>query len=240
MKTQIRWLRGTHFHALLLSASALCGCRSGNSDVGSKLPVVPADSRALPGSVNSADAPVAPRVQTNRAALTTFRDAQHGLSFQYPSAWRPLVPNGSMAAAQFTSTLGPALDSQAMLAEDTNLANTDLIGISFSWTVKEDGNAAACARLAADALPMGTEQPAELIRGVLFQHASGGDNGMCHHVSSELDTAFHAGRCYVFERDLETTCPDIKFPAKDTPLTPAQRAGLERTLDALMHSVTLQ
>lgn len=202
--------------------------------------MVPAGSRALPGSVNSADAPQAPRVQTNRNALTTFRDAQHGLSFQYPSSWRPLVPNGAMAEPDFTAELGPALGSEAMLAGDTPLADTNMIGISFSWTVKTKSDPASCARLAADALPMGTEQPGESFHGVTFQRGSGSDSGMCHHVTPELDTTFRGGKCYIFERDLETTCPDIKTPSKDTPLRPAQRAALQRSLDAVMGSVTLQ
>ena len=225
---------------MLWTAVILSGCRAAHDDVGSKLPVVPADSRALPGSVNSADAPEAPRVQTNRDALTSFRDPQHGLSFRYPSEWRPLATGGPMAPPGFAEKLGPELGSQAMLAEGTALANTNLIGISFSWTVKAKLNAAGCSRLAAAALPMGTEQPPESIHDVTFQRESGGDSGMCHHMQSTLDSTLHAGRCYVFERDLETTCPDIKSPAGDVALSNSQRLQLERTLDGIMSTVTLQ
>ena len=226
---------------LALSFSTLfAGCRAAPGDAGSKLPVVPADSRALPGSVNSADAPEAPRVQTNRNEMTTFRDPQHGLSFRYPSEWRPLAAGGPMAPPSFVEKLGPELGSQAMLADQTTLANTNLIGISFSWTVKPKMNAAECSRLAADALPMGTEQPSESIHNITFQRGSGGDSGMCHHVQSTLDTAFHAGRCYAFERDLETSCPDIKSAGKDVPISNSQLVKLQRTLDAVMATVTLQ
>lgn len=224
----------------LAAAPLFTGCRAAHSDAGSTLPVVPSDSRALPGSVNSADAPQAPRVQTNHNEMTTFRDPQHGLSFRYPGAWRPLAAGGPMAAPTFTEKLGPELGSQAMLADGTTLAKTNLIGISFSWTVQSKLNVAQCSTLATDALPMGTEQPAETVHEVTFHRGSGGDSGMCHHVQSTLDTALHAGRCYVFERDLETTCPDIKSPGKDVPLSSAQHLQLEHRLDAIMATVTLQ
>ena len=217
------------------------GCRpAAPSNPGDRLPVVPADSRALPGSVNSADAPEAPRVQTGLHQLTTFRDATPGLSFQYPAAWRPLVAGGAMDGPGFADKLGPALGSQAFLADGTPLAKTDLIGVSFSWTVKPGMDAATCARMAADALPMGTEMPPESRHGIEFHRGTGGDSGMCRHTATLLDTTWRAGRCLFFERDLETTCPDIKAPEKDTELTPAQRTKLQQQLDDVMASVTLR
>lgn len=216
------------------------GCQSTPGTTGDHLPVVPAGSRALPDSVNSADAPVAPRVQTSEHELTTFRDPRYRLSFQYPSSWRPLVPGGAMDGPDFVAKLGAPLGSQAFLADGTRLAATNLVGVSFSWTVKPGMDAATCSRMAADALPMGTELPPESLRGIQYRHGMGGDSGMCHHKQALLDTASHGGLCYVFERDLETTCPDIKSPEKDLDLTATQRAQLQRQLDGIMASVSLR
>ncbi len=225
--------------AILLLLPAV-GCRSTSSTPGDHLPVVPENSRALPGSVNSADAREAPRVQTNPHQLTTFRDPSLGLSFQYPSDWRPLVAGGAMDGPSFQEKLGPPSGSQAFLAAGTPLATTDLIGLSFSWAAKPGMDATTCSRMATDVLPMGTELPPESSRGAQFQRGMGGDSGMCHHTAALLDTTWHAGRCFFFERDLETSCPDIRTPEKDKQLTAEQRSHLQRQLDNVMASVSLR
>ena len=226
--------------AAALLGSTLLGCRPANHDAGSKLPVVPADSRALPGSVNSADAPEAPRVQTSTGEIASFRDPGTGISFRYPANWRPLVAGGPLLPPSFTENVGPALGTQAFTAAGTPLATTDLVGVSFGWTVKSGIDASKCASFAADALPMGTELPPETINGVPFNRGSGGDSGMCHHASATLDTTWHAGKCYLFERDLETKCPDIQSQGADTELTARQRDDLNRQLDRVMASVVLR
>lgn len=226
--------------AITLLGYTLSGCRSANKDSENTLPVVAPDSKALPGSVNSADAPDAPRVQTNRNEVTTFRDAESGVSFRYPGTWRPIIAGGRVDPPSFTEAVGAARGTQAFVPAGTPLAKTNLLGISFSWTVKPKLNAATCARLATDALPMGTAMPPETISGLQFQRGSGGDNGMCHHASATLDTVVHKGSCYFFERDLETSCPDINATGKEAELTPGQRAGLQHQLDAVMETVTLR
>ena len=179
-------------------------------------------------------------MQTSAHQLTTFHDPKIGLTFQYPSTWRPLVVGGAMDGPDFTEKLGPPLGSQAFLAAGTPLATTNLLGVSFSWTVKPGMDANTCSRMATDALPMGTELPPESFRGAEFHRGMGGDSGMCHHNQALLDTAPSAGRCFFFERDLQTTCPDIKTPEKDAALTPAQRLQLQRQLDSIMASVSLR
>ncbi len=242
MQSTLPWLRRCARCAMAtaLFGSALTGCHSNGNTAGSKLPVVPADSRALPGSVNSADAPEAPRVQTGPDAVTSFRDPETGVSFRYPSSWRPLEAGGPVDAPSFTAAVGPPRGTQAFLAAGTPLARTDLLGISFAWTVKPKMDAAACARMATDALPMGTELSPETIHGVQFHRGTGGDNGMCHHASATLDTAWREGSCYFFERDLETTCPNINTPGADAALTGTERAKLQGLLDGVMDSVVLR
>ena len=145
-----------------------------------------------------------------------------------------------MDGPDFVEKLGPAIGSQAFLASGTPLAKTNLIGISFTWTAKPGMAPTTCARMATDALPMGTELPTESIHGLEFRRGMGGDSGMCHHTQALLDTTWRAGRCIFFERDLETTCPDIKTPEKDANLSAAQRSQLQGQLDAIMASVRLR
>ncbi|MGI4829742.1 MAG: hypothetical protein ACRYFU_16335 [Janthinobacterium lividum] len=218
----------------------LGGCRSAPRQVGADLPVVPADSRALPGSVNSADAPESPRVQTDRRDVTSFRDAETGISFDYPSPWRPLVLGGPMYAPSFTEKLGPAKGTQALLPAGTAFAKTNLVGISFAWTVKQKMSADACDRASVAVLSAGKPAPPETIHGLRFSRASGGDGSTCHQRMSILDTTRHAGKCYVFERDLETMCPGITTAGNDLVLSPAQKTELQTQLDQIMASVTLE
>lgn len=145
-----------------------------------------------------------------------------------------------MDGPDFVEKLGPPVGSQAFLAEGTPLARTNLLGISFSWTAKRGMDAGTCARMATDALPMGTEFPPETFHGVEFHRGVGGDSGMCHHTEATLDSTWRAGRCVFLERDLETTCPDIKRPEKDKGLTGAERSRLEQQLNAVMASVSLR
>lgn len=216
------------------------GCRSTPGKVGGDLPVVPANSRALPGSVNSADAPESPRVQTIQRDVTSFHDPETGISFDYPSEWRPLVLGGPMYAPSFTQKLGPAIGSQALLPAGTAFAKSNLVGISFAWTVKPKMSAAACDRAAIAALPGGKPASPETIGGLRFTRAGGGDGSMCHQRMSVVDTASHAGKCYVFERDIETMCPGVTTPGDDVALSPAQGKELQSQLDLVMASVRLQ
>lgn len=217
------------------------GCRSSAPrTVGNDLPVVPAGSRALPGSVNSADAPESPRIQNSRNEVTTFHDAETGLSFEYPSEWRPLTAAGPLAAPFFTGSLGAAKGTQAFLPAGTTLARTNLVGMSFAWTVKQHMPAAACDRVGMAALPGGTPGPPETIQGLRFLRVGGGEDEACRGRAAIIDTTSHAGRCYIFERDIQTACPVGNGSGGTVALTAAQSEEIQRQLNQVMASVTLQ
>ncbi len=144
-----------------------------------------------------------------------------------------------MAAPAFTRAAAPAEGTEAFLAQGTPYATTNLVGVSFSWTTKDGLNAEQCAALAKKAVRVRTSSQ-EAINGVAYTRVNGSDAGMCHQVSSTLDTATHSGTCFLFERDEETVCPDIKAPAKDAVLTSAQQQTLQRALDDVMSSVQLR
>ena len=145
-----------------------------------------------------------------------------------------------MDGPSFAEKLGPALGSQAFLAAGTPLAATNLLGISFAWTVKPHMDAAACNRMASDALPMRKELPPESLQGRAFQRGMEVDDDSCPHKEALLDATWFDGGCVFFERDLQTACPDAKSPEKNSPLTPTQRSQLQRQLDSVMASVSLR
>ncbi len=202
------------------------------------MPITSPGSRALPGSVDAADAPEAPKTSTDQAGMTTFADPQHGVRFVYPASWRPLVTGGLMAAPAFTKVAAPAEGTEAFLAQGTPYATTNLVGVSFSWTTRSGLSTDQCAALAKAAVQVQSTSQ-ETINGLVYTKASS-DAAVCHPRTSTLDTVAQSGTCFVFERDEQTLCPDIAAPGKNTPLTSVQQQTLQRALDVIMSSVQLR
>lgn len=223
----------------VLLCASLVACHTAPRPAGNDLPVTGADSRALPGSVNAADAPESPRTVTNSQEVTTFQDPETGISFRYPTDWRPLSPAGPLPEPAFAATAGAAQGSEAFAAAGTPYAKTNLAGLSFGWTVKPGLSDSQCTALATRALQQ-SKPGHESINGVSYTRVEGGDAGMCHQRSAVIDAATHNGKCFLFERDMDTICPDIKGPGQDVALSAAQQATLRSGLDAVMASVQLR
>lgn len=223
----------------IMALTVLAGCRQRTGDAGHDLPTTGASSRALPGSVNAADAPEAAVTTTDKSSVSTFHDPEIGLTFQYPATWRPLVTGGPMRAPRLQELTHHVVQTQAFLPGGTPLAHTNLVGISFSWTMQPGLSSVDCA-LAGKKLLRSAAVTRESIQGVNFSRADGGDAGMCHQVRSTVDSTLRQNGCLLIERDMETICPGIKNQGEDIALTPNQTATLKAQLDAVMASVKLQ
>lgn len=222
---------------------AVTGCsRSKARDakaVGADLPVTSTSSVALPDATDAADAPHAPQVaESQRADLTTYRDPTTGVSFQYPTVWRPAVAGQSPVNPDFEQVAGKARITQEFLPNGNPYALTVLRGLMFSYTVKAGSNGESCAQLAKRATPDATVKQASY-GGVPFSEASGGDAAMCTHVQAQVDTTLKGSRCFVFERDFVTSCPYVKTKTDPRPLTGKEAAALQQSLDAVMQSVRI-
>ncbi len=227
---------------------ALAGCQSrktqspeGSSAAGEHLPAVPSGSVALPDAVNAADAPKAPSVaEPSTDNLVTYRDAVHGVSFAYPSVWRPAAAGSTyLASPEFAEMAPKPFITEAFSPKDNLYADTVLSGLSFSYTVKPRSTAAACAALSGKALldPMETRQAT--YGGRLYTEGKGGDAGMCHQLEATVDTTLQGTSCYLFERDTMTRCPYTETQSRPRPLTKSEETALQRHLDAVMQSVRI-
>lgn len=234
-------MRLGRFAVGLLFSVILTGCRqSGHGNTaGGDLPVTSTQSAALPGATNAADAPHAPQVaESQTAQLTTYRDPTSGVSFQYPTVWRPAIAGQSPIEPEFEQVAGKARITQEFLPDGNYYAPTVLRALMFSYTVKSGSSATACANVAERATPDAAVKQVTY-GGVPFTEASGGDAGMCTHVQTQVDTALQGHECFVFERDFVTGCPFVKSKTDPRPLTDKETAALQRHLDAIMQSVQI-
>lgn len=135
---------------------------------------------------------------------------------------------------------GPVKIIQVFDPQDTAFGKTNLIGLSFSYAAHPQTSSEACNQLAATALPGSREAAPETINGLSFTRLEGGDAGMCHQMSTILNTVARNGTCYLFERDLETVCPEVRGPGNPVALSAAQTKLLQSQLDAVMRSVVLR
>ena len=216
------------------------GCRNAPRSAAS-LPSASPQSVALPESNTAADAPHAPAVAESASSrVTAYSDPYTGVSFRYPSTWRPWHTGAVMVPPGLLQAGGPARITQVFDPQGSAWAKTNLVGLSFSYAVKTGVSAEACTQLGIEITSGGKATNPETINGVAFKRAQGNNAGMCHQTSSLVDTTSRAGRCFVFERDLETVCPEVRGPGNPAALTAAQTSALRAELDEVMASVLLR
>ncbi len=228
---------------MLVLLVGLAGCKGTSSKkpkvVGGDLPVASSSSVALPGATDAADAPHAPSVaESGDANLTTYRDPGTGVSFRYPTIWRPAVGQ-VLPAPAFAAVAGAPRMTQQFTPEGTPYADTVLRAMTFSYTAKAGLDQAGCADLPVK-IVAGATQPGKVFYGATaYTEASGGDAAMCTQVKTRVDTTLRGGQCLVFERDIVTSCPFVKSTTLPRPLTAGENAALQQHLDAVMQSVQI-
>ena len=234
--------RTTHMLCLAILAG-LAGCHASKSapSVGDRLPVVSSKSVALPGAVDAADAPGSPAVAEPRADnLVEYRDTAHGVSFGYPSVWRPAqLGNTDLGQPEFAQVAPKPLITQVFSSKGTPYENTVLDSLGFSYTVQPHTTAAACAAIPGKALQNSGTGSSAVYNGRRYTENSGGDASTCHRLAATVDTTLVGSTCHIFERDTATTCPFVKTNTEPRPLTAAEQAALGRHLDAVMQSVQI-
>lgn len=216
------------------------GCRNTRRGAAS-LPSASPGSVALPESGTAADAPHAPAViESASSRVTTYSDPDTGVSFRYPSTWRPWHSGSVMYPPGLSQAAGPARITQVFDPQLSAWAKTNLVGLSFSYAVKTGVSAEACTQLGTGSTAGSKAATAEMINGIAFGRVEGSDAGMCHQRSSMVDTALRGSRCFVFERDLDTVCPEVRGLSNPVALTAAQTSALRAELDGVMASVRLR
>ena len=226
---------------VMLWLVAMVGCRRGAEPrkVGGDLPVTSSTSVALPGATDAADAPRAPSVlESQRADLTLYRDPATGVSFRYPTVWRP-AQGGVVPAPAFSAVAGSPRITQEFSPQGNVYAPTVLRGLTFSYTVQTNSDRDACAAVPRRAVQSSADRGDVIYGGNNFAEASGSDAGACTRVESRVDSTLRDRECLVFERDFITSCPYVTSQTLPRPLTQAETAALHRHLDDIMQSVQI-
>jgi hypothetical protein len=169
------------------------------------------------------------------AQTSTYTDPKNGVSFQYPSVWKTDADPSSAASLvrenppNITPVFAVEFSPEGNLYEKTNLT-----GLAYIYFATPSPNITACAKLS----DVNQGQPPKptnvIIRGVRFQHSTGGDGGMSQWMTSDAYSTYRSGTCYIFEEIFKTVNAQV---AEKHDLTKAQATALTRHLHAITESI---
>jgi hypothetical protein len=169
--------------------------------------------------------------------LMTYTDTAHGVSFQYPTAWKPMV-DASYFGWNFKPDVAKRMASFTFSPKGNLYEKTVLLELVFNYFVMPSASLDECVAKAKEGANADGAPKKVQIHGVPFVEVSGVGVGMCHSQTSQMDVAWRGGQCLVFERDFDTEC----FGADDSKrrLTTPEEKALQRHLDEALQSVRLR
>src|ERR1700722_14968042 len=129
--------------------------------------------------------------------LSTYTNATNGVRFQYPSVWKPVSKPAAMTQPfLFDRGLQPIIDLE--FSPKGNLyEKTNLVGLDFVYAAPASSSAVACYKLGE--VDVGVAQKDIVtLNGVTYQHAFGGEAGMCHEISANIYATYRNGVCHLF------------------------------------------
>ena len=195
-----------------------------------------------PQSVPSSDQPA--------TALHEFRDPVNCISFQYPGTWQLNQGGGSyfppviLTKTNVATEADPYYEPTAYVAlvgrdaKEGPYANTNFINGWFLYRIAPELSEKQCYHEASANLNGIDDWKVgwRTIGGLAFQHGSGAEAGLCNEATEDVYTTFHGGRCYLFEKQIDTTCPGTGRPD----ITPRELGEINRAFDAVVQSLRLK
>jgi hypothetical protein len=171
-----------------------------------------------------------------RAQLTTYTDPKNGVTFQYPSVWKPVADPadyGMSLVRENSNNITPVFAVE--FSQEGNLYDkTNLTGLAYVYFAAPSPNITACAAVG----DLNQGQPPKptqtTIHGLSFQHSTGGDGGMSQWMASDAYSIYRNGTCYIFEEIFKTVNAQV---AGKHDLTKAQTTALQHHLDAITQSI---
>ncbi|WP_446743174.1 hypothetical protein [Silvibacterium acidisoli] len=167
--------------------------------------------------------------------VSIYQDKESGVRFQYPVVWKQASRSDNYLSPSVLKLGEDPKVSVAFSPEGNLYEKTNLSSLTFTFLAPAVASKSACqARVLTNPSMRSTEE--QTIHEVTYLHGTGGDAGMCHQQQAEVYATYRAGRCYIFEKDFNTTCP---FPDQGRrELTQTERTALQRHLDAIMETVS--
>jgi hypothetical protein len=164
-----------------------------------------------------------------------FSDPGSGVSFHYPSQWKK-VPRQQTYIPPYLLQQGlrPVVDVE-FSPKGTPYEKTNLAVLDFVYATAPAASAADCYKLGE--IDMGSAQTEVIqLRGIIYQHASGGGAAMCHENESDIYSTYREGVCHLFEQDMMTFCAGVQEGTRG--LTAKETKALQRQLGSIIQSVT--
>ena len=190
----------------------------------------------------------APGTQRPAPTLHQFHDPVNGVTFRYPAVWQlnqgggsyfpPVILTKNNGAAEADSYYQPTA-YVALVGRDAKggtYENTNFINGWFFYRIPPELSETQCYQQAsAGSGDDDWKLERTTIGGLGFQHGSGAEAGLCNEATEDVYTTFHGGRCYLFEKQIDTICPG----SEGRDITPRELAQINRAFDAVVQSVRL-
>jgi len=172
--------------------------------------------------------------------IKTYRDAQHGVSFQYPMPWVSDPEMGFYLPAQILlpdrKPLAAVGFGGSQKSKYHPYPKTNLSGVQFVYVVLPEATAEQCQH-ETKGEEESDKETQETIHGVSYRHLSSGGAGLCHQAEDQIYAAYRGGRCYLFDAAIDTVCPDPDDGRRE--ITPAEINTLRNQLKQIMQSVRI-
>jgi hypothetical protein len=171
----------------------------------------------------------------------TYKDPTHGVTFRYPSVWRPTTELAYHAPALEHSFAPPITEfaydgfhrDRGQNIGPYSSTNLEAVGILYSAI---DAASATECKTRAASLSDHSDSTTVVISGRRFSVFGTGDEGMSQSISGDLYATYANHTCYLFETDLALADEQ----AVDLPgLTTAQLRYIFAHLESIMKSVRI-
>jgi hypothetical protein len=172
----------------------------------------------------------------------TYEDAQHGVSFRYPSTWKPGTQFGNVPPVLSTEATTPNAGfgySEGGFPRNRVVgpySKTNLEGFGIVYAAQPAASPAACEATAASLAATPGHSTVVLSNRSYSAYQTGGA-GMSQSFSGNLYATYIQGTCYLFETGMGSVAPGVVDGVRA--LTPAQVRSIEAHLFDILKTVRI-
>ncbi len=170
-----------------------------------------------------------------------YHDTQHGVTFRYPSVWKPETEfgynPGALSVAKPIAGFGFEEGGFPRDAAIGPYTNSNVEGFGVVYAAVKASSAAACEERASSVAGDRAGSAKHAVFGKRsFSDREIGEAGMSQGTTGELYSTWARGTCYMFEIDLAMALGMLE---DEEPLTPVQKRAIWRHLTAIMKTVRI-
>jgi hypothetical protein len=173
---------------------------------------------------------------------STYDDREHGVSFRYPSSWKPSTQFGYVPPSLSMQTTQPNAGfsySEGGFPRDGMIgpySKTTLEGVGIVYAARPVANLSGCEAKAASLAVTPGHSTVTLSNQSYSVYQTGGA-AMSQSFSGKLYATYLLGTCYLFETGITSVAPGVADGVQA--LTPAQVRSIETYLFAILKTVRI-